>query len=170
MPLRDPHQTISALLRMTEARGCTPHEAATAKGRAQAIAARLGLSLETFVPKPEAPHRAAGWTARESQAQTWEAAERKRAWEARRQRERDYEDAKRWFSLQPQQRRLAEIFQTLWEHGRAGAPIEVLAFALGNLEPHTVRAMIHRLRKIGFSIRTERVDGRAVYYWEEVKN
>lgn len=167
MPVRDPHATIAALLRMTVDRGCTPHEAATAKDRAKAIAARLGLDLETYVSRPEAPrHEDFMRRQRADQAERERRAREEFERMRREQHAREYEEARRFFSLPPQQARLIEILQKLYATGRSGAHVDTLRWSLGGLEPHTVRAMISRLRKAGFKIRTTRVDGGAAYFYE----
>lgn len=157
MPIRDPHQTISALLRMTVDRGCTPHEAATAKERAKAIAERLGLTLEAFAAKPDGLDwaRAAETKSRARNA-TYEAQQRADAKAKSYARAREIE---RWCHLQFS---LSWLAETIYDYETAGADLDTLVKRFG-LEPHTIRAMICRLRKAGVPIASIK-RGRKTFY------
>jgi hypothetical protein len=162
MNVPDPKATISALMRMTVDRGCTPHEAATARERAAFIAKRLGLNLETFVPEPEGarPRRVTPeWaeTVAKKAHERNEAYKRWRAAEAAEAAQRAQEFVKRREKLPPQPRLLLDLLTSdSWTSAELGR-------ALGDLKEHTVRAMISGLRKAGFKINRTKRQRETVY-------
>lgn len=180
---RDHWATLRALLNMTEARGCTPHEAEVALHRATAVAARLGTTLDDFRrdarsaepprTRPARPASQPSWAqaaeaARQARQREYEREqaeakryeeEANRRWEEARRRaderarilaehvRQQREAAERYrrtgdSMLQPAWRRLLGLLrQDTWTAAELGAIL--------GLEPHTVRAMISRMRTVG---------------------
>lgn len=162
------HRVLEALLQMTVERGCTPAEAAEARARIAEIVKRTGIDVATLgrthgtawgssdwaerATRRAAERRAARAEAERAEA---EAAAKKEAEEVARKAAAAAREA--LLRAQPSMRRLVDLIS---HGGLTGAE---LAARMG-LQPHTVRAMICRLRQAGVRIEAGGTQGGKTIY------